>query len=167
MDDDLETNHDIATFKRFYVIEGRQIFDFVQKTTLKGALLICQLDSQKTAIYRFPEHGYVICLTEGNDLNTTGQITELLRPWLEKSAQTIAISFQPAYSYNTQNKFDKRCFVRSIEGGSNKLANAKGLDYVKPLEDCNIVHGISAGGKFSSIEIVEAFAMIYTNLPGV
>lgn len=151
MDDDLETDHAIAPFKRFYVIEGKQIFDFVQKTTLKGALPICQLDSQKTAIYSFIENDYAICLTEGNDLNTTGQITDLLKPWLEKATETIAISFQPAYSYNTQKKFDKRCFVRSIDGGQNKV-NGRGLDYVKPLEDCNIVHGISAGGKFLSSE---------------
>lgn len=146
MDDENENGLDIAAFDTFFIIEGKQIFDFVNKTTLKGALPVCQIDTQKTAIYSFPENDYVICLTEGNDLNTTGQITELLKPWLEKAKRTVSVSIQPAYSYNTEKKFDKRCFVRSISaygGGSGKA-----LDYVEPLEDCNIVHGVSAGGKF-------------------
>lgn len=145
MDEDLENSHTVEPFENFYIIEGKQIFEFVNKTTLKGAQPICQLDTQRTAIYRFPEQNYVICLTEGNDLNTTGQITELLKPWLEKAKKTIAVSFQPAYSYNTTKTFDKRCFVREICTSTETLA----VNYVEPLEDCNIVHGISAGGNLT------------------
>lgn len=145
MDEELEAKHEVAAIDRFFVIEGKQILDFVNKTVLKGAQPVCQLSTQKTSVYSFPEHGYAICVTEGNDLNATGQITELLKPWLEKSAETVAISVQPAYAYNTQKKFDRRCFVRAISG--QKGTAAKQLDYVQPLEDCNIVHGISAGGE--------------------
>lgn len=78
-----------------------------------------------------------------------GQITELLRPWLEKANETIAITLQPAYTYLSQKRFDRRCFVRAISKGSTP--DSKRLDYVEPLEDCNMVQGISAGGKNCNI----------------
>lgn len=145
MDENLETNENVREFARLFIIEGKEIIDFINKTVLKGAHPICQLTTQKTAIYDFPKQGYVICVTEGNDFNTTGQITELLRPWLEKANETIAITVQPAYTYLSQKQFDRRCFVRAISKGS--APDSKRLDYVEPLEDCNMVQGISAGGK--------------------
>lgn len=144
MDDEYEHDGDIAAFDTLFIIEGKQIFDFVNRTTLKGALPTCQIDGQKTAIYSFPENGYAICLSEGNDVNTTGQITELLKPWLEKVKHTVAISIQPAYTYHTTKDFDKRCFVRSL--GAYSDVTEKIVD-IEPLEDCNIIPGVSAGGK--------------------
>lgn len=151
MDEDLEANPVINAFERFVVIEGNHIFDFINKTVLKGAQPVCQLSTQRTAVYSFPANGYAICVTEGTDLNATGQITELLKPWLEAAKETIAISVQPAYVYNTEKRFDRRCFVRGISAGS-----AKRLAYVEPLEDCNIVHGISAGGELRIAGSIES-----------
>lgn len=152
MDEDLEANHEVAVIDHFSVFEGKQIFDFVNKAVLKSAQPICQLDTQKTSVFNFSEQGYGICVTESNDLmNTPGQITELLKPWLEKSKEVIAISLQPAFTFNTRKQFDKRYSVRSNSGRME--AGAKLPAYVEPMEDCNIVHGIKAGGEYS-IELV-------------
>lgn len=69
MDENLETNGNVNEFARLFIIEGKEIFDFINKTVLKGAHPICQLTTQKTAVYNFPQHKYVVCVTEGNDFN--------------------------------------------------------------------------------------------------
>lgn len=143
MDDDLSDQNEIKSFDSFYIIEGRQIFDFINSTILKSATPICQLENYKTAIYQLPACNYYICLTEGNDIDRTAQITELLKPWLEKARQTFAFSFQAAYSYNSSHEFDKRCFVRSIRSHD---ASALKLDFLEPMEDCNMIYGVAAGG---------------------
>jgi len=143
MDDELSNDYEVKPFEKFFVIEGKRIFDFINKTTLKNAAPICQLESYKTAIYNFPEQNYVICLTEGNDIDVTAQITELLKPWLEKAAIVVSLSFQAAYSYNTSKEFDKQCFVRTV--ANTDKSNQLELEFVEPIEDSNIVYGVSAG----------------------
>lgn len=145
MDEDSSDQNEVKPFDRFYIIEGRQLFDFINSTILKNSTPLCQLENYKTAIYELPASKCVICLSEGNDIDRTAQITELLKPWIEKAKQTYAFSFQAAYSYNTTKEFDKRCFVRSICSRGNESETAK-LDFVEGMEDCNMVYGVAAGG---------------------
>lgn len=131
---------------RFYVFEGRQIFDFFNAILLKSTMPICQLESYKTAVYKLPHTNSVICLTEGNELNRTAQITEMLRPWINAAKETFAFAFQPTYSYYSERNFDRMCFVRSICG--NRPVDTTKLDFVEPMEDSNMISGVSAGGIF-------------------
>lgn len=150
---DEEASVVIEPFKRFFIVEGRQIFDFVQTTVLKKLGPLCQITGYNTSVYKIPDTGDYIVVSEDNALDQTGQMTELLSPWLEKAEQTFLFTFQSAYTYNTQDEFDKRCFIRTI---SNTKIETD-VDGIAPMEDCNIVYGISAGGKnanFNSIQTV-------------
>lgn len=129
---------------RFYVFEGRQIFDFFNAILLKSTMPICQLESYKTAVYKLPHTNSVICLTEGNELNRTAQITEMLRPWINAAKETFAFAFQPTYSYYSERNFDRMCFVRSI--CDNRPVDTTKLGFVEPMEDSNMISGVSAGG---------------------
>lgn len=157
MDDNEEPS--IESFKNLFVIEGRQIFDFVQTTILKKTSPLCQIDGCKTSVYKLSTGDY-ICVSEENDLDQIAQITELLQPWLEKAEQTYIFPFQSAYTYNTQKEFDKRCFIRTI---SNSATIETGCDdSIAPMEDCNIVYGLSAGGKNFLKRLFLYFLFIHT-----
>lgn len=144
MDDSVSDADQIENFMRFFVIEGRNIFDFVETTILKKQSPICQINGYKTSVYKLPETGDFLCVTEDNDLDQSAEMTELLSPWLMKAKHTYAFTFQSAYSYNTNQEFDKRCFVRTIPNS----ITANHFDFVAPMEDCNIINGVSAGGLF-------------------
>lgn len=137
---------ELKTFEKFFIIEGRQLSDFINKTVLKNLQPICQLDKHNTAIYVPPGKNYVICLTDNIDINISAQITELLKPLMTVSQVTIAFSFRPAYSYYTHKNFDKRCFVRTMTNESEY--EELNLDFIEPIEDSNIVFGVAAGGRF-------------------
>lgn len=143
MDEDCSDAEHIKSFKHLFIVEGQQIFDFLQTTVLKKLSPICQIDEHKVSVYKMPETGDFICVSEDTDLDESSQITELLSPWLKKAAQTFVFAFKSAYTYNTSGQFDKRCFIRTI---SNTTA-ADQFDGIAPMEDCNIVSGLSAGGK--------------------
>lgn len=145
MDED-RSDADITSFKRMFIIEGREIFDFVQSTVLKKLTPICQIDGRKISVYQMPSGVDYVCVCEENDLDQSAQMTELLSPWLEKAEKTYLFSFQSAYTYNTEQEFDKRCFIRTI---TNTVSEVE-VDGLAPMEDCNIVYGISAGGKHIS-----------------
>lgn len=147
MDEDTSDVDDIPTFKNLFIVEGQDIFDFVQSTILKKLTPICQIDGYKTSVYKLSTGDY-ICITEDNDLDQSAQMTELLQKWLEKAEQTYLFPFKSAYTYNTQQEFDKRCFIRTI---SNNTTTGNAFP---PMEDCNIVYGLSAGG--TNIHIAHA-----------
>lgn len=146
MDEEAKDKSVVEPFNNFYIFEGRQLSDFINQTVLKNLSPLCQLESFKTSVYRLPGGKNVVCLSEGNDIDRTAQITELLAPWLNAASQVTAFSFQAAYSYNTTKDFDKRCFVRSI-CSSQSDASYSDLPFVKPMEDCNMIYGVCAGGK--------------------
>ncbi|XP_031638299.1 uncharacterized protein LOC116350597 [Contarinia nasturtii] len=133
----------VEKFKNLFIIEGRQIFDFVQTTILKKTSPLCQIDGCKTSVYKLSTGDYV-CVSEENDLDQIAQMTELLMPWLEKAEQTYLFPFQSAYTYNTQKEFDKRCFIRTISNATATPTENE-LDGIETMEDCNIVNGLSAG----------------------
>lgn len=140
---DEDTSHaDIEPFKRFFIVEGRDIFNFVQTTLLKKLSPLCVIDGYKTSIYQLHGTGDYICVSEDNDLDQSAQMTELLSPWLQKAEKTFFFSFQSAYTYNTDKEFDKRCFIRTISNTTPEVE----LDGISTMEDCNIIYGISAGG---------------------
>lgn len=141
---DEESAEKISKFKRLFVIEGREIFDFVHATCLKGLTPVCQVDGYKTSVYHLPTTGDYLCITEDHDLDTSPVLTELLTPWLLNAEQTFVFSFQSAHTYNTTAEFDKRCFVRTTSNTSTQID----LDCLAPMEDCNIIYGVSAGGLF-------------------
>lgn len=143
MDEECTGADAIVSFKNLFIIEGRDIFDFVQTTILKKLSPECQIDGCKTSVYKLSTGDY-LCVSEENDLDQIAQITELLAPWMEKAEQTFLFPFQSAYTYNTQQEFDKRCFIRTISNASIAVNEPK---VIAPMEDCNIVHGLSAGGK--------------------
>lgn len=148
MDEDCSDAKNIEPFKNLYIIEGQQIFDFVQTTILKKLSPLCQIDDHKISMYKLGDTGDFICVSEDNDLDQSAQITELLSPWLEKAGQTFVFAFKSAYTYNTNEEFDKRCFIRTI---SNRMV-ANDLDEsIAPMDDCNIVYGLSAGGDYKQV----------------
>lgn len=141
--DDERSDANISPFKRLFIVEGLQIFDFIQTTVLKKLNPLCQVVGYKMSLYQLDSNsGDYICVCEDNDLDQSAQITELLAPWLAKAEKVHLFSFQSAYIYNTDQKFDKRCFVRTI---SNSVVDVE-FEGMAPMEDCNILNGISAGG---------------------
>lgn len=155
MDEESKDKTGVASFENLFVFEGKQIFDFINQTILKNISPTCQLENYKTAVYRLPGSNDVVCLSEGSDIDRTAQITELLLPWIDAAKQVIAFSFQAAYSYNTTKEFDKRCFVRSLHAiDSESDSIDPNLAFVEPMEDCNMIYGVSAGGK-------EIFCLFY------
>lgn len=141
MDEDLSDADNIGSFKNLFIVEGQEIFNFVQTTILKGISPVCQIDGYKTSVYKMST-GDFICVCEDNDLDQMAQITELLVPWLQKAEKTYLFPFKTAYTYNTQQDFDKHCFIRTI---SNDTTGENENEFA-PMEDCNIVYGLSAGG---------------------
>lgn len=142
MDEDA-SEANVVPFKRLFIIEGHEILSFVQTTILKQLNPVCQIDGYKTSVYKIPTTGDYICVSEDNDLDQSAKTTELLSPWLKKAEKTYLISFKSAYTYNTDQEFDKRCFIRTI---SNTKPDVE-FDGIAPMEDSNIVYGVSAGGK--------------------
>lgn len=145
MDNEYSCLSELKSFDKFFIIEGRQLSDFINKAVLKNLSPICQLENYNTAIYVPPDTNYVICLTDCVDINISAQITELLKPLISLSKITISFSFKPAYSYYSNKNFDKRCFVRTLTNDQD--SEQLDLDYVQPIEDSNIIFGVSAGGK--------------------
>lgn len=145
MDNEYSCLSELKSFDKLFIIEGRQLSDFVNKAVLKNLMPICQLENYNTSIYVPPDSNYVICLTDSLDINLSAQITELLKPLMDLSKATISFSFKPAYSYYTKKDFDKKCFVRTIT--NNSETEELNLNFVRPIEDSNIIFGVSAGGK--------------------
>ncbi|XP_055301977.1 uncharacterized protein LOC129568312 isoform X2 [Sitodiplosis mosellana] len=79
---------------------------------------------------------------QDNDLDQSAKMAELLVPWLKRAEQTYVFPFKSAYTYNTQQEFDKRCFIRTI---SNNNTTTENENEFASMEDCNIVYGLSAG----------------------
>lgn len=156
MDEDASDANQIGAFKNLFVLDGRDIFDFVQSTVLKRLSPLCQIDGCKTSVYKLSTTGDYLCVTEDSELDQAAQITDLLSPWLQKAENTFIFTFKSAYSYNTSEVFDKRCFIRTI---SNNTFDS-GLESVAPMEDCNIVHGVSAGGAFT-FKMFQDFYLIF------
>lgn len=152
MDEDCCGTDKIVKFKNFYILEGRDIFNFIQSTVLKKLSPICQIDGCKISVYKLPTNSEYLCISEDTDLDQAGTITDLLSPWLSKAENVFVFTFKSAYSYNTDKKFDKRCFVRTIS--NNFTIDIGGLEFVAPMEDCNIIHGVSAGGKLFILIII-------------
>lgn len=149
MDENFCDTDKIVKFKNFYVLEGHEIFNFIQSTVLKKLSPICQIDGRKTSVYKLATSTEYLCISEDTDLDQAATITDLLSPWISKAENVFVFTFKSAYSYNTDKKFDKRCFVRTI---SNNTIDIGDLEFVAPMEDCNIIHGISAGGElFKSV----------------
>lgn len=144
MDEDNSSIERIEPFKNLFIVDGQQIFDFIQTAVLKKLSPICQIDGHKISVYKLPDTGDFICVSEDNDLDQSAHISELLGPWLEKADKTFVFAFKSAYTYNTNEQFDKRCFIRTI---SNTTVEHK-VDGIVPMEDCNILYGLSAGGKY-------------------
>lgn len=142
MEEDSLGVNSIAPFKNLFIFEGQQIFDFVQTAILKKLGPVCQIDGYNTSVYKLPNTGDYIVVTEDSDLDQTGQMTELLSPWLEKAEIVYLFPFRSAYTYNTQDEFDKHCFIRTIANTTVE----KVLDGMTAMDDCNIVYGLSAGG---------------------
>lgn len=171
MDEDFGDTDKIVKFKNFYVFEGREIFDFIRTTVLKKLSPICQIDGCKTSVYKLATSSEYLCISEETDLDQAATITDLLTPWLSKAENVFVFTFKSAYSYNTDTKFDKRCFIRTI---SNNTIDIGDFEFVAPMEDCNIIYGVSAGGElFKSITIYrsgqlnhEPFVLIFQFPPG-
>lgn len=145
MDED-RTEGYIQPFKHFYVVEGSQVLNFVQKTVLKKLTPMCQVDNYKLSVYQLDPMNVFsdyICVCEDNDLDQTARVTELLTPWLSKAEKVYLFPFQSAYTYNTDIKpIEGRCFIRTLANFGVDVES----DDIEPMEDCNIVNGISAGG---------------------
>ncbi|XP_055301976.1 uncharacterized protein LOC129568312 isoform X1 [Sitodiplosis mosellana] len=141
MDEDSSGAENIVSFKNLFIVEGQGIFDFVQTTILKKISPLCQIDGHKTSVYRLSNGDY-ICVSEDNDLDQSAKMAELLVPWLKRAEQTYVFPFKSAYTYNTQQEFDKRCFIRTI---SNNNTTTENENEFASMEDCNIVYGLSAG----------------------
>lgn len=141
--DDEQSGADVKPFKRLFIVEGLKIHDFIQTTVLKQLTAVCQADGYKLSVYRLEANaGDYMCVCEDNDLDKSAQITELLAPWMAKAEKCYLFPFQSAYIYNTDKKFDKHCFIRTI---SNAAVDVQ-LKDMEPMEDCNILNGISSGG---------------------
>lgn len=157
--DDERSGADIKPFKRLFIVEGLQVFDFIQSTVLKKLNPVCQVVGYKMSVYQLESNADdYICVCEDNDLDQSAQITELLAPWLAKAEKCYLFPFQSAYIYNTDQKFDKRCFIRTI---SNAAVDVE-FEGMAPMEDCNILNGISAGGilfTLIKIELSKLFLM--------
>lgn len=145
MDEDLSGTDNIVAFKNLFIIEGQSVFDFVQTTILKKLSPICQIDGHKTSVYRLFTGDY-ICVSEDNDLDQSAQMTELLVPWMQKAQHTYVFPFKSAYTYNTQQEFDKRCFFRTI---SNHTTTENDNEFAE-METCNIIYGLPAGGEHTN-----------------
>lgn len=154
MDDDSSAQDNVTPIDRFYVFEGRQIFDFLNAILLKNTMPICQLENYKTAIYKLPDSNAVICLTEGNDIDRTAQITEMLRPWMRAAKDTYAFAFQPNHMYHSERQFDRRCFIRSI-CERQPIDDDKLKKLIEPMEDCNMISGVAAGGKMRILIVLQ------------
>lgn len=141
MDEDSSGDRIVKPFKNLFIAEGEGIFDFMQTCVLKFCVKLCQIDAHKTSIYRTGTGDY-ICVSEDNDLDQSAQMTELLMPWLKQAEQTFVVPFKSAYTYNTQQEFDKSTnFIRTI---GNNLENENEF---APMEDGNILcGGITTGG---------------------
>lgn len=151
MDDDSLAQDNVTPIDRFYVFEGRQIFDFLNAILLKNTMPICQLENYKTAIYKLPDSNAVICLTEGNDIDRTAQITEM-----RAAKDTYAFAFQPNHMYHSERQFDRRCFIRSI-CERQPIDDDKLKKLIEPMEDCNMISGVAAGGKMRILIILEMY----------
>lgn len=138
MDEDSSGDSIVKSFKNLFIVEGEGIFDFMETCVLKLSVKLCQIDGHKTSIYRLTSTGDYICVSEDNDLDQSAQMTELLVPWLKQAEQTYVFPFKSAYTYNTQQEFDKSCFIRTI-GNNNENEFA-------PMEDGNITYGLAAAG---------------------
>lgn len=156
MDEEVSDAGKIKAFSKLFVIEGRQIFDFIKSTILKQIQPICQINAHNTSVFQLPDTGDYLCVIDDSVMDQAAQITNLLAPWMEKAQHIYSFKFQPAYTYNTDGQFDKECFIRTIPSTTDTF----GLNFIAPMEDCNIVHGVSAGGLFaleSTIRISLAF----------
>lgn len=104
--DDERSDADIKPFKRLFIVEGLQIFDFVQKAVLKKLNPVCQVVGYKMSMYQLESKANdYVCVCEDNYLDQSAQITELLTPWLTKAEKVYLFPFQSAYTYNTDQKF--------------------------------------------------------------
>lgn len=134
--DEQRANAEIEPFARLFIVEGLQIFDFIQATVLKQLSPICQTTGYKMSIYQLPQTGDYVCVCEDNDLDQSAEVTALLLPWLTKAKKTYIFPFHSAYAYNTERDFDKRCFIRTI---SNAGVDGDLGAIMEPMEDCNFV----------------------------
>lgn len=161
MDDEVTDTDKIKPFDKLFVIEGRQVFDFVKSTILKQIQPMCQINAHNTSVFQLPDTGDYLCVIDDSVMDQAAQITDLLAPWLEKARHIYSFKFQPAYLYNTDEQFDKECFVRTVPSSADNF----GLDFIAPMEDCNIVHGVSAGGLFARHCLPVDFSLFAIGFP--
>lgn len=120
--------------KKFIVIEGTGMTDFLKAALLKDKPVICELQ-ESTKIYYFPEAEICICTSTEKDLNSFGMITEKLNPWISVAEDVIGLTIQPQVFFKG-DVIETECLFRGINSN---------LESVKELEEPNIVTGVCAG----------------------
>uniref|UniRef100_A0A1L8DT61 Proteasome assembly chaperone 1 n=1 Tax=Nyssomyia neivai TaxID=330878 RepID=A0A1L8DT61_9DIPT len=127
-----------ATTKAFIVIEGDKVEELMKLLILKDINPIAKLKSGKVSLYHIADLKIVICLSEEKNLNYYGPITELLKPFIEKTPQVISISIQPSSLHKgpREGDTDNVSFIRGIDSP---------LPEITPLKEPNFITGISAG----------------------
>uniref|UniRef100_A0A0K8TQX4 Proteasome assembly chaperone 1 n=1 Tax=Tabanus bromius TaxID=304241 RepID=A0A0K8TQX4_TABBR len=123
---------------RIIIIEGSNILEFLKATLIKGREPTCRIKNSLVTIYHFEEYRTIVCISEENDLNLAGALTELLEPWLKVAKKVVTISIQPKILYKGEETTDMHnaTFIRGI---NSTLKN------IPELETPNFITGLSAG----------------------
>ncbi|XP_055716645.1 uncharacterized protein LOC129810299 [Phlebotomus papatasi] len=124
--------------KSCIVIEGDKVEELMKLLILNEAKPIARLKSGKVSLFHLPDVGSIICVSEEKTLNYFAAITELMKPFIEKTPQVVCISIQPS----SLHKGPK-------EGDSDKVSFIRGLDSPFPeivaLKEPNFITGVCAG----------------------
>uniref|UniRef100_A0A1B0D6C6 Uncharacterized protein n=1 Tax=Phlebotomus papatasi TaxID=29031 RepID=A0A1B0D6C6_PHLPP len=120
--------------KSCIVIEGDKVEELMKLLILNEAKPIARLKSGKVSLFHLPDVGSIICVSEEKTLNYFAAITELMKPFIEKTPQVVCISIQPT----SLHKGPK-------EGDSDKVSFIRGLDSPFPeivaLKEPNFITG--------------------------
>ncbi|XP_059620677.1 uncharacterized protein LOC132264473 [Phlebotomus argentipes] len=123
------------------VIEGYKVEELMKLLLLKDANPIARLKSGSVSLYHLQHLGCLICLSEEKNLNYYGSITELLKPFIEKTPQVTCISIQPISMHRGERG--------SKEDDPDSAAFVRGINSVFPeiqsLKEPNLITGVAAG----------------------
>uniref|UniRef100_A0A6B2EAJ8 Proteasome assembly chaperone 1 n=1 Tax=Phlebotomus kandelakii TaxID=1109342 RepID=A0A6B2EAJ8_9DIPT len=127
-----------GSVKTCLVIEGHKVEELTKLLLLKSLNPIAKLKSGKVSLFYLPDMEVVLCVSEEKNLNNYGPITELLKPFIEKTPEVVSISIQPSSLHRgpKEGDSDKVSFVRGIDSA---------LPDILPLQEPNFITGVAAG----------------------
>lgn len=137
---DLVSPEEIETL---VILEGKYLSECIKSQTRHRLELINWIPEVNLQLFKVKISNKYICTAKSYNLVLSSEIVQLLRPYLDVSADVVTIQTKALPEYQAMETSAQDCIIRTIR--TSKSSKEVDIEFPK-LEQPNIISGVSAGG---------------------